>query len=66
MLNNLQLMHLKLLQKEQFKKQHKQLVILLVIKLLTKLQKFQNSEKNNSETAANEHDEEIPKERYIY
>ena len=31
MLNNLQQMHLKLLQKEQFKKQQKQLVILLVI-----------------------------------
>ena len=35
-------MRLKLLQKEQFKKQQKQLVISLVIKLLIELQKFQN------------------------
>ena len=34
-------MCLKLLQKEQFKKQQKQLVIWLVVKLLIKLQKFQ-------------------------
>ena len=34
-------MRLKLLQKEQFRKQQKQLVIWLVIKLLTGLQKFQ-------------------------
>ena len=41
MLNNLQQMCLKLLQKEQLKKQQKQLVVLLVIKLLIELQKFQ-------------------------
>ena len=41
-LKNLQQMRLKLLQKEQFKKQQKQLVISLVIKLLIELQKFQN------------------------
>ena len=35
-------MRLKLLQKEQFKKQQKQLVISLVIKLLIELQKFQD------------------------
>ena len=40
-LKNLQQMRLKLLQKEQFKKQQKQLVISLVIKLLIELQKFQ-------------------------
>ena len=51
-------MHLKLLQKEQFKKHQKQLVIWLEIKLLTKLQE---SPKNNSET----NEEEILRERYI-
>ena len=39
--SNLQQMHLKLLQKESFKKQQKQLVIWLVIKLLMKLQESQ-------------------------
>ena len=57
-------MHLKLLQKEQFKKQHQQLVIWLVIKLLIQFQKFQKTLKqNNSETIKN--DKEIPKESYI-
>ena len=41
MLSNTQKMHLKLFQKEQFKKQQKQLVILFVIKLLIKLQRPQ-------------------------
>ena len=58
MLNNLLQMHLKLLQKEQFKKHQKQLVISLEIKLLIKLQE---SPKNNSET----NEEEILRERYI-
>ena len=41
MLSNLLQMRLKLLQKEQFfKKQHKQLVIRLLIKFLIELQKF--------------------------
>ena len=40
MLNNLQQMHLKLSQKESFKKQH-HLVIWLVIKLIIKSQNFQ-------------------------
>ena len=61
MLNNLQLICLKLLHKEQFKKKLKQLVICLVIKLIIELQKFQN----NSEAVTNEHDKEIPKKRYI-
>ena len=39
MLNNLQQMHLKLLQKESFKKHQKQLVIRLIIKLLIKSRK---------------------------
>ena len=38
MLNNLLQVQLKLLQKQQFKKRRKQLVIWLVIKLKTKLQ----------------------------
>ena len=61
MLNNLQLICLKLPHKEQFKKKLKQLVICLVIKLIIELQKFQN----NSEAVTNEHDKEIPKKRYI-
>ena len=63
MLNNLEQIHLKFLKKELFKKQQKQLVTRLVIKSLIKLQKI--SKQNNSETVTNEHDKEIPKERYI-
>ena len=40
---NLPQMHLKLLQKERLKKQTKQLVIWLVLKSLTELQKFQTN-----------------------
>ena len=66
MLHILQEMRLKLLQKEQFRKQQKQLVIWLVIKLLTKVTKVsKNSQQNNSETVANQHVKEIPKKRYI-
>ena len=38
-------MHLKLLQNNSFKKQQKQLVILLVTKMVIKLQKFQKTHK---------------------
>ena len=66
MLHILQEMRLKLLQKEQFRKQQKQLVIWLVIKLLTKVTKVsKNSQQNNSETVTNQHVKEIPKKRYI-
>ena len=65
MLNNLQQMHLKLLQKEQFKKQQTQLVVQLAIKLLLELQVSKSSQQNNSDTVSNEHDNEIPKGRYI-
>ena len=34
------------------------------IKLLIELQKFQKIHKNKPETVKNEHDKEIPKERY--
>ena len=61
MLKNLQQMHLKLFQKESFKKQQKQLVILLVIKLLIKSKKF----KKNLETVTIKNDQEMPKERYV-
>ena len=61
MLKNLQQIYLKLLQKELLKKQQKQLVIWFVIKLLIELQKFQKF----SQRVTNEHDKEIPKERYI-
>ena len=63
---NLQQMHLKLLQREPFEKQERQLLIGLVIKLLIELTKVsKNSQENNSETVINEHDNEIPTERYI-
>ena len=62
MLKNQQQIHLKILLKEQFKKQEKQLVILLVAKFLIKSQKSQKIPKNNSEI----NEEEISKERYIY
>ena len=66
MLNNLQQMQLKLLQKESFRKQQKQLVISLVIKLAIELREFQkNFQQNNLETVKKMHDKEIPKERYI-
>ena len=54
MLNNLQQMRLKLLQKEKFKKQRKQLAIRLVIK-----------QQNNSEAVANDNYKEIPKDQEI-
>ena len=65
MLNNLQQMLLKLLQKEQFKTQQKQLVTLLVIKLLIELRKSKSSPQNNSKTIMNENDNEILRERCI-
>ena len=56
MLKNLQQIHLKLLQKESFKKHQNNRI---------ELQKFKKSQQNNSETVTNDYDEEIPKERYI-
>ena len=40
-------------------------MIWLVIKSQTKLRVWKHSQQNNSETVTNEHDQEIPKERYI-
>ena len=54
-------MHLKLLQKESFKKKQKQMVIWLIKKIVNKILKVSK----NSETVTNEYDKEIPKERYI-
>ena len=44
-------------QKEQFKKQQKQILIWLLAKI---------PQLNNSETVTNEHDKEIAKETYIF
>ena len=53
-------------QKEQFKKQQKQLVIWLVIKFQIKLQKSQEvHHRIIQKRLKNEHDKEITKERYI-
>ena len=55
-------MHLKLVQKEQFKKQLKQLVIQLAINSLIKFKKSQKNKKhNNSETITNELDKKYLK-----
>ena len=59
-LDNVQQMQLKLHQKEPFKKEQKQLVIQLEIKLLIELQVSKNSE-----TVTIEHDKKIRKEIYI-
>ena len=57
-------MHLKLLQKESFKKEQRHFLIWLVIKLLIELQMPQKGwPQNNSETITNEHGKEIRKER---
>ena len=66
MLKDLQQMHLRLLQKEKFKRQHKQLVIWLVIKLLTELRKFQKiRNKIVRKQLQISKIKKIPKERYI-
>ena len=41
-------------------------MIWLVIKLLIELQKFQTLQQNISETATNDHDKEILKERHVF
>ena len=65
MLNNLQQMHLKLVQIEKIKKQLKQLVILLVIKWLLNYKNVKKFRTEFSKTVTNKNDKEIPKERYI-
>ena len=67
-------MHLRFLQKESFKKQQKQLVILIGNKIantavksydgrISKNSKY--SQQNNLESVTNEHEKEIPKEKYV-
>ena len=60
-LSNLQQMHLKLLQKEQFKKKVEAAGDLIGNKIVGKITKVsKNSQQNNSESITNEHDKEIP------
>ena len=67
MLNNLQQMRLKLLQKKQFKKSAESTGDLIGNNISNKITKVQkNSQRNNSETVTIEHDQEIRKEREIY
>ena len=62
MLKNLLQVHLKLLQKERFKKQQKQVVIYLEIKIADKIARASKpSPQNNSVTS----EEEIIRERYM-
>ena len=65
LLNNLQQMHLKLLQKEQLKKEQKQSSVRLAKKLIIKFQKNQKSETVRNETKTVRCDSEIPKEGYL-
>ena len=59
-------MHLKLLQKEQFKKKTAEATgDLIGNKIADKISSLKSSQQNNSETVTNEHDKEIPKERHI-
>ena len=65
MLNHLQQMHIKLLQKEYFKKTAEATGDLIGNKIADKITKVsRNSQQNNSKTVTNENDKEIHKERY--
>ena len=66
MLKNVQQMHLKLLQKEQFKKQQKQLLIWLQKMIANRIKILKrNSQQNHSERVTNEPGKEISEERYL-
>ena len=66
MLNNLQQMHLKLLQKRVIQKKAEATGYLFDNKIANRITNASKSfQRNNSETLTNEHDKEIPKERYI-
>ena len=59
-------MHLKLLQKEQFTKTTEATGNLIGNKIADKIAKVsKTSQQNNSETVTNQHNKEIPKERYM-
>ena len=65
MLNNLQQMHLNMLQKEQFKKTGEAIGDLIGNKIAyTRVSKI--SQENNSEIVTNDNNKEIPKDIYIY
>ena len=66
MLNNLQQMHLKLLQKRVIQKKAEATGYLFDNKIANRITNASKSfQRNNSATPTNEHDKEIPKERYI-
>ena len=59
-------MCLKLLQKRAIQKTAEATSDLIGNEIANKVSKFsKNSQQNNSETVTDEHDKEIPKERYI-
>ena len=67
MLNNLLQMHSKLLQKRAIQKTAETTDALIGNKIASRITKFSKTlQRNNSETVTNEHDNEIPKKRYIY
>ena len=67
MLNNLQQMRLKLLQKLKFKKTAQKNGDSIKYKTADQITKdSKNFQQNNSETVTNEHKKEIAKERYIF
>ena len=66
MLNNLQQMRLKLLQKKSIQKTGETASSFISNKIADRITKIsKNSLENNSETVTNKHDKEIPKARYI-
>ena len=66
MLNNLPQIRLKLLQKKAIQKTAEATSDLITNKIANRITKVSKSfQPNNSETVTNEHDKEIPIERYI-
>ena len=66
MLSNLLHMHLKVLQKRVIQKTVEVTGELIGNKIADKITKISKTlQENNSETITNEHDKEIPKERYL-
>ena len=60
-------MHLKLVEKEQFKTLQKPTVDSISNKIVDRTTNVSKTlRQNNLETVINEHDREIPKERYIF
>ena len=63
LLDHLQQMHLKILQRQLFNKHTSDLIGNRIADRIKKVSK--SSQQNNSERVTNEHDKEIPKKRYI-